>query len=77
MHVSTLIHQILSFLKQTGGMRAADLFRALCQRGPFRNVNQSQFAELLRGLAEHDLIEQVPQGELILGLLGERITAKF
>lgn len=77
MHVSTLIHQILSFLKQTGGMRAADLFRALCQRGPFRNVNQSQFAELLRGLAEHDLIEQVPQGELILGLLGERITASF
>ena len=77
MHVSTLIHQILSFLKQTGGMPAANLYRALCQRGPFRSVNQSQFAALLRGLAEHELIEQVPQGELILGLLGERITAKF
>jgi ATP-dependent Lhr-like helicase len=77
MHVSTLIHQILSFLKQTGGMAAADLYRALCQRGPFRSVSQSQFAALLRGLAEHDLIEQVPQGELILGLLGERITASF
>ena len=35
MHVSTLVHQILSFLKQTGGMRAADLLFALCQRGPF------------------------------------------
>ena len=77
MHVSTLIHQILSFLKQTGGMGAADLYRALCQRGPFRSVNQSQFAGLLRGLAEHELIEQVPQGALILGLLGERITASF
>jgi ATP-dependent Lhr-like helicase len=77
MHVSTLIHQILSFLKQTGGMPAANLFRALCQRGPFRSVSQKQFEVLLRGLAEHDLIEQVPQGALILGLLGERITAKF
>jgi ATP-dependent Lhr-like helicase len=77
MHVSTLIHQILSFLKQTGGMAAANLFRALCQRGPFRNVNQMQFEVLLRGLAEHELIEQVPQGSLILGLLGERITGKF
>jgi len=77
MHVSTLTHQILSHLKQTGGMRAADLYRALCQHGPFRCVNQSQFAALLRGLAEHELVEQVPQGELILGLLGERITASF
>ena len=77
MHVSTLIHQILSFLKQTGGMPAANLYRALCQRGPFRSLNQKQFEGLLRGLAEYDLIEQVPQGALILGLLGERITAKF
>ena len=77
MHVSTLIHQILSFLKQTGGMSAANLYRALCQRGPFRSVNQSQFTLLLRGLAEHELLQQVPQGDLILGLLGECITAKF
>lgn len=77
MHVSTLIHQILSCLKQTGGTPAADLYRALCQRGPFRCVNQAQFAMLLRGLAEHELVEQVPQGEMILGLLGERITASF
>jgi len=77
MHVSTLIHQIMSFLKQKGGMPAADLYRALCQQGPFRSVNKSQFAMLLRGLAGHDLIQQVPQGDLILGLLGERITARF
>ena len=77
MHLSTLIHQVLSFLKQTGGMPAAALYRALCQRGPFRSVNQLQFAALLRGLAERDLIGQIPQGELILGLLGERLTASF
>jgi ATP-dependent Lhr-like helicase len=77
LHVSTLIHQTLSFLKQTGGMSAADLFHALCQLGPFRSVSASHFVALLRGLAEHDLVEQVPQGQLILGLLGERITSNF
>ena len=77
MHLSTLTHQVLSCLKQTGGMRAADLYRALCQRGPFRSVSQPQFAALLRGLAEHDLVEQVPQGEIILALAGERITSSF
>lgn len=77
MHLSTLTHQILSCLKQTGGLRAADLYRGLCHRGPFRSVSQPQFATLLRGLAEHDLVEQVPQGELILALVGERLTAAF
>jgi ATP-dependent helicase Lhr and Lhr-like helicase len=77
LHVSTLIHQILSFLKQTGGMSATDLYRSLCQRGPFRCFDQPQFTLLLRGLGKHELIEQVPQGELILGLLGERITSNF
>jgi ATP-dependent Lhr-like helicase len=77
MHLSTLTHQILSFLKQTGGMRAPSLYQALCQRGPFRAVTQGQFELLLRELAKHDLIEQVPQGELILGLLGEKISKGF
>jgi len=32
---------------------------------------------LLRGMARSELLEQVPEGELILGMLGERITASF
>jgi ATP-dependent Lhr-like helicase len=76
-HMSTLVHQILSCLKQTGGSSAIEIYRALCIQGPFRNVSQDQFAELLRGLATHELIEQVPQGQIILGLTGERLTASF
>jgi len=77
MHLSTLTHQILSCLKQTGGMPAPNLYESLCGRGPFRNVSQPQFAALLRSLATHKGVEQVPQGELILGLMGERLTAGF
>jgi ATP-dependent Lhr-like helicase len=77
MHLSTLTHQVISCLKQTGGMRAADLYRTLCQRGPFRSLSPAQFGVLLRGLAENELVEQVPQGEIILALDGERISSSF
>ncbi len=75
MHLSTLVHQTLSCLRQTGGMRAADLYLTLCQRGPFRRISQNQFIVLLRGLRAHQLIEQMSTGEVILALLGERITS--
>ncbi len=77
MHLSTLVHQILSCLRQTGGMRADDLHRTLIVKGPFRNVAPPQFAQLLRDLGVAQLIEQMPQGELILAPGGEKLTASF
>lgn len=74
MHLSTLVHQILSHLSQTGGMNAANLHDALLVRGPFRNLDQTQFITLLRGLRDHELIEQMADGTLILGLAGEAIA---
>jgi len=77
LNLSTLTHQILSCLKQTGGMHATALYQTLCERGPFRSVARTHFSVLLRSLASHRLIEQVPQGDLVLGLEGERLTAGF
>lgn len=74
MHLSTLVHQVLSCLKQTGGMRAQALYDTLLVRGPFRSVTADQFALLLRGLAAKGLVEQLPTGELILAPAGERVT---
>jgi ATP-dependent Lhr-like helicase len=74
MHLSTLVHQILSCLRQTGGMNAAALFDMLIQKGPFRCVSKADFIELLRGLAKHAIVEQLPQGDLILAPEGEHIT---
>ena len=75
MHLSTLVHQILSVLKQSGGARAIDLHEALVMHGPFRRVPSGNFAQILRDLADHEIIEQMPQGELILAPAGERIAA--
>ncbi len=71
-HLSTCIHQALSVLRQTGGTRADQLFVQLCVQGPFRRVDAEGFKLLLRGLAAHEVIEQMPTGELILAPLGER-----
>ncbi|MEO8352811.1 MAG: helicase-related protein [Chthoniobacteraceae bacterium] len=74
-HLSTLVHQILSLLRQTGGARATALHDTLVLAGPFRHVTAPQFTQVLRDLASHEIIEQMPQGELILAPAGERITA--
>lgn len=73
-HFSTCVHQIFSVLRQTGGAAAVRLFDVLCKRGAFRRITSAQFGELLRGLAQKQLIEQVPTGDLILAPLGERIV---
>lgn len=73
-HLSTCIHQIMSCLRQTGGKRAADLYEILCRKGAFRNIPQERFMQLLRSIAAKDVIEQMPEGDLILGLKGEKIT---
>jgi len=75
MHLSTLVHQVFSHLKQTGGMSAANLHEALAVRGPFRSVSVTDFALLLRTLAAKQLVEQIPTCEIILTPAAERITS--
>lgn len=76
-HFSTCVHQVLSVCRQTGGASATHLLDVLCRRGAFRCIEANQFAALLRGLAAHQLIEQVPTGELILAPAGERIVESY
>jgi len=73
-HFSTCLHQVLSVLRQTGGVPAARLFDVLCVRGAFRHIGAADFTTLLRGLAAKELIEQIPTSELILAPAGERIV---
>lgn len=74
--LSTLVHQVLSALRETGGMPAEALFAVLAKGGAFRNVSEPMFRGVLRSLGGKQLIEQMPTGELILAPPGERITAE-
>lgn len=52
LHYSTLIQQLLSLIGERGGLTVGEAYRTLCTEGPFSEVNEVDFIELLRGLAK-------------------------
>ncbi len=76
-HFSTLLHQILAITAQWGGVRANQLYTLLCETGPFQNVTQGHFKQMLTHMGDNDLLTQPSSGELILGLKGERLVSHY
>jgi ATP-dependent helicase Lhr and Lhr-like helicase len=78
-HLSTLTHQIMAVIAERGGVRPSVLYDLLCRRGPFRSVSTQMFADVLRAIAspEAALIEQAPDGLLLLGATGERLADHY
>lgn len=72
--ISTLVQQVMSVVAQFGGVRAEILYDHLIAGGAFQNVDQTLFLMVLKSMGESDLLEQASSGELILGLIGERIV---
>ena len=79
LHLSTLCHQVLSVIAERGGVNAGPLYDVLCMVGPFKRVGQAMFARLLRDLGspETALIEQAPDGTLLLGRQGEKLVEHY
>ena len=78
LHLSTLVHQILSVIAERGGASAGRLYRVLCQEGPFKRVDTPTFMDVLRALGQPDtgLIEQSDDG-LLLGRVGEKLVEHY
>ncbi len=74
---STFVQQIMSVLAEAGGIKAAALYSRLVESGTFADFTKSQFASILRSLRDHDIVQQMDEGDLILGLEGERIVKSF
>jgi len=77
LHLSTLLQQTLSAVAQLGGATARELWASLCRDGAFREIPSGMFAEVLTDLAAHDLIGQLGNGEIVLGLNGERLVNHY
>ena len=79
LHLSTLVHQVLSVIVERGGVRAPHVYEVLCGSGPFRRVDKALFGRLLRRMGDPEvaLIEQSPDGTLLLGREGERIVEHY
>jgi ATP-dependent Lhr-like helicase len=70
------LHQTLATIASRGGIRPATIHRALFGKDSFLSVKPGDYADLLRGAARDgvDLLEQSPDGLLMLGPAGERLT---
>ncbi|WP_299870043.1 DEAD/DEAH box helicase [uncultured Roseobacter sp.] len=79
LHLSTLVHQILSVIAQRGGASASVVYNVLCRDGPFRKVTTDVFADVLRAIGdpENGLIEQSGSGLLLLGPTGEKLVERY
>ncbi|MFD7654752.1 DEAD/DEAH box helicase [Actinosynnema sp. NPDC059797] len=77
LHLSTLVQQIMSVIAQHQGAHPVELFRALCLSGPFAHIDKTTFAALLRDLGRAELVQQEPDGLLLLGRVGERIVNHY
>ena len=78
-HLSTLLHQTLSVICEKGGVKPTDAYNVLGGGGPFEAVTPTLYAALLHAMHDRDdkLIEQGPDGTLMLGQLGERLTGRY
>lgn len=71
---NVVYHQLLSRLTEKHGSSPRDLVGFFMRSGMFPGVGADDYAALLRHLAVLGHIEQLPTGELILGLAGERVV---
>lgn len=76
MDLSTLAHQLISTIAEVGAADAATLYRRLCREGPFTGFDTPTFASVLRNLGGADVLEQGPDGKIILGIEGERLRTQ-
>ncbi len=77
LHFSTLVQQILSVIAQHGGASAGDLYRSLCQTGPFHGIDSELFGRLLRWLGDGHILTQTSDGALTLGDRGEKLVDHY
>lgn len=75
---TVVLHQTLSVITERGGERADRLYRTICGDGPLSRVTREDYVELLRAMSSPDqrLIEQAPDGTIMLGEMGEVITGR-
>lgn len=76
-HFSTLLHQVLATIGQWGGIRADQLYMLLCKQGPFQQIQPVHFKSLLTRMGQMQLLTQLGNQQLVLGIIGERIVGHY
>ena len=72
--LSTVLQQILALITQRGGISPARTFGMLSTSGVFPNLSMDLYKRLLTAMREKELIEQAPDGLMLLGAAGEGLV---
>jgi ATP-dependent helicase Lhr and Lhr-like helicase len=72
-----LYQQTMSILAAGGEMSPPQLAQAVLTLPPFQHIGQEDFRDLLRHLIALDHIEKTPEGQLIIGVTGEKQVGSF
>jgi ATP-dependent Lhr-like helicase len=68
-----LLHQMLSMVKGTSGMKKDELIKRIAANYAFKNIPADQVDQIIKHLVEMDFFESIG-GELIIGVEGEKIV---
>lgn len=71
---SVIFHQILSLLYANNGFRPDQLYNFFSQNDSLLYINKNEYIVLLKYMKERQFIEQIPDGTLLLGELGESLV---
>lgn len=74
---SLLFQQTLSALASSGAMTPRRLAERTLTLHPFRYIEKEEYKSLLLSMIEQDYIEMTDEGELLIGLRGERLINSF
>lgn len=74
---STLLQQTLSVIASFGSVSAKALYDLLCKTGPFALNTPKIYMQFLKCLGDKDLIVQLNDGTLALGLEGEKLLSNW
>lgn len=76
-HFSTFIHQVLSIIAQWGGVQPGQIWSLLCESKVFGNIDVKQFKDILRHLGQEEVINQLGDGQIVLGPIGENLVNHY
>ena len=74
---STFVHQILSYLGQTGGADASKIYHNIADISFNHYFSKEDYIAILQKLNSDEIIYQMPDGIITLSKLGERIVENY
>ncbi|GMO34540.1 MAG: DEAD/DEAH box helicase [Termitinemataceae bacterium] len=76
MHLSTLVQQLLALVAERSGIRPSDAYQILCVSGPFEQLSETDFEDLIENLIMLDILDEA-ENLLLFADKGEKLANHY